>query len=316
MKAIALKLPNNFLQKLRKLYPNRFEEIIETFLHRKATSFRINYLKTDLVTLRDELRKQRVKFKELDYPKGAFISLTPLRELQGKDVYLEGRIYVQNISSMIPALVLNPKNSEKILDLCAAPGAKATQIISLSPEVKLIAIEKARVRYYKLLTNIKTQGAGNLIKVHLMDGTWVRKKFPEEFDKILVDAPCTTEGRFYIENPKTYKYWKDKKVREMVGKQKKLLHASFFALKEGGELVYSTCTFSPEENEGVIDWFSNKFKNKVKIMPVDIPLENTEMGIRKWRDRKYSADVRMTKRILPNDYMEGFFIAKIKKISG
>ena len=315
MKDIALKLPNNFLQKLRKLYPDRFEEIVETFLHKKTTSFRINYLKTDLVTLRDDLRKQRIKFKELDYPKGSFLSLTPLRELQRKDIYLEGHIYVQNVSSMIPILVLDPKNGEKILDLCAAPGAKATQIISLAPEVKLTAIEKARVRYYKLLTNIKTQGAGNLIKVHLMDGTWIRKKFPEEFDKILVDAPCTTEGRFYIENPKTYKYWKDKKVKEMVGKQKKLLHAAFFALKEEGELVYSTCTFSPEENEGVVDWVLNKFKDKMEAMPINIPLGNIDIGIRKWRDKKYCPEVRMCKRILPNDYMEGFFVAKFKKIS-
>jgi len=307
-------LPNNFLQKLRKLYPDRYEEILDTFLQKKITTFRINYLKTDLVTLREKLFRNRIKFKELDYPKGSFLCYSPLAQLQNTDIYQEGFIYVQNASSMIPVLVLSPANNEKILDLCAAPGAKTTQIISLAPEARVIAIEKARIRYYKLLTNIKVQGAGNLVKVYLMDGMWVRKKFPEYFDKILVDAPCSTEGRFYINNPRTYKYWKDKKVKEMMHKQKKLLGAAFFALKEKGELVYSTCTFSPEENEGVIDWFLNKFKDKVQILPIDIPLDNVGPAFLKWQDKRYSKDLKNTRRILPNEFMEGFFIAKLKKI--
>ena len=315
MKEIAQKLPNNFLQKMRKLYPERYEQIVETFLEKKTTTFRINYLKTDLVTLRQKLSKRRIRFKELDYPKGAFLCNSPLRQLQDTDIYQDGLIYVQNVSSMIPALVLSPQKGEKILDLCAAPGAKTTQIISLAPEAQIIAIEKARVRFYKLLTNIKVQGAGNHVKVHLLDGTLVRRKFPEYFDKILVDAPCSTEGRFYINNPKTYKYWKDKKVKEMMRKQKKLLHAAFFALKEEGELVYSTCTFSPEEYEGVIDWFLNKFKDKIEILPIEIPLDNVGSPFLRWQDKGYSKDLKNTCRILPNDYMEGFFIARLKKLA-
>lgn len=315
MNELIHRLPNNFLQKLKKLYPEEFERIAETFLEKKLTTFRINYTKTDLVTLRSSLVKNKIRFKELDFPKGAFIAKTPLRDIQKTPLYLDGHIYVQNVSSMIPVIVLSPRDNEIILDLCAAPGAKATQIVSLAPAVHLHCVEKARVRYYKLLANIRTQGAGNSLKVHLMDGIWVRKKFPEKFDKILVDAPCTTEGRFYVNNPRTYKYWKDKKVKEMVRTQKKLMHAAFFALKEGGELVYSTCTFSPEENEGIIDWFISKFKEKVEVLPLDIPLDNVREGIRRWKDKKSSAQVRLARRIMPNEYMEGFFIAKIRKLS-
>ncbi|UCG35626.1 MAG: RsmB/NOP family class I SAM-dependent RNA methyltransferase [Candidatus Omnitrophota bacterium] len=313
MKDIAHKLPNNFLQKLHKLYPSRYEEIIDTFLQKKITTFRINYLKTDLVTLREKLSRKRIRFKELDYPTGAFLCYSPLRQLQNTDIYQDGLIYVQNVSSMIPVLILSPANNEKILDLCAAPGAKTTQIVSLAPQAQVTAIEKARVRFYKLLTNIKVQGAGNLVKVYLLDGIWVRKKFPEYFDKILVDAPCSTEGRFYINNPRTYKYWKDKKVKEMVHKQKKLLAAAFFALKEGGELIYSTCTFSPEENEGVIDWFLNKFKDKLQILPVEIPLDNISPAFLRWQDKRYSKDLKGVCRVLPNEFMEGFFIARLRK---
>jgi 16S rRNA (cytosine1407-C5)-methyltransferase len=314
MKEAIYKLPQEFLHKFKKIYPSNYNQIANTFLVKKESTFRINYSKTDLTSLRKELVNQRVKFKELSFPKGAFLLKMPLRELQKKPIYQDGLIYVQNLSSMIPPLILSPQNSDKILDLCAAPGAKTTQIVSLAPQAQVIAIEKIRNRYYKLLANLKTQGAES-VKVLLLDSIWVRKKFPEEFDKILADVPCSAEGRFLVSNPKTFKYWKQRKVKEMVHKQKKLLHSAFFALREGGELVYSTCTFSPEENEGIIDWFINKFKEKVEIMPIEIPLSNAKEGLTRWRDKKFLPELRLARRIIPTDIMEGFFIAKLKKIS-
>jgi 16S rRNA (cytosine1407-C5)-methyltransferase len=308
------RLPQEFLHKLKKIYPASYTKIASTFLKKKQTSFRINYLKTDLISLRKLLRGQRVKFKELQYPPGAFLLKNPLREFQRTAIYKEGLVYVQNLSSMLPSLVLAPQDTDKILDLCAAPGTKTTQIVSLSPGARIIAIEKDRGRYYKLLANLKLAGADS-VKVLLLDSIWVRKKFPEEFDKILADVPCSTEGRFLTTDPRSFKYWKQRKVKEMVHKQKKLLHSAFFALKEGGTLVYSTCTFSPEENEGVIDWFINKFKYKVEIEPIKIPLSNAKQGLLRWKDKNFSPSLHLTRRILPDDLMEGFFVAKIKKIS-
>lgn len=313
MKEIVYRLPQEFLHKIKKIYPQKYNSIVETFLVKTNPSFRINYLKADLVKLRRTLVNQGVKFKELPFPKGAFLLRTPLREFQQKGVYREGMVFVQGVSSMIPVTVLSPENNDKILDLCAAPGAKTTQIASLAPGAEVTAIEKIRPRYYKLLANLKGQAAEN-VKVLLMDSIWVRKKFPEYFDKILADVPCSAEGRFLVSNPKSFKYWKNRKVKEMVGKQKKLMHSAFFALKEGGVLVYSTCTFSPEENEGVIDWFVNKFKGKMEVVPVGIPLPNAEEGLLRWKDKKFSASLKLTRRIVPNKGMSGFFIAKLKKI--
>lgn len=308
------KLPQEFLQKLKKIYPSNYTRIASTFLTKKNTAFRVNYLKTDLISLRRLLINQRVKHNELTFPKGAFLLKIPLREFQKTEIYRDGLVYVQNLSSMLPVLCLEPENKDKILDLCAAPGAKTTQIYSLAPEAEVTAIEKARPRYYKLLANLEVQGVKST-KVILLDSIWVRKKFPEYFDKILADVPCSSEGRFLITNPKSFKYWKQRKVKEMVHKQKKLLHSAFLALNEGGILVYSTCTFSPEENEGVIDWFINKFKEKVEILPVEFPLKNVRDGLLQWEEKKFSASLRLAKRIIPDDSMEGFFVAKIKKIS-
>ncbi|MDD5583716.1 MAG: RsmB/NOP family class I SAM-dependent RNA methyltransferase [Candidatus Omnitrophica bacterium] len=314
MRELIYRLPYQFLSRLERLYPHHYRQILNTFTNRKPTTFRINYLKTDLIDLRRRLLKERVRFQELQFPKGAFISKLSLRELQDTDVYRECLIYVQNISSMLPPVILAPHDGEQILDLCAAPGAKTTQIVSLAPGAQVTAIEKDRIRYHQLLTNLNIQGADKVTAM-LIDGIWVRKKFPEHFDKILVDAPCTAEGLFMLHNPRTYKYWKEKKVKELSHKQRNLLHAAFFALKEGGELVYSTCTFSPEENEGVIDWFLNKFKDKLEMVPFEIPLSNVFQGIVAWEGKKFSPACRLCRRIVPNEFMEGFFVAKLKKIS-
>jgi 16S rRNA (cytosine1407-C5)-methyltransferase len=314
MKDSIYKLPQGFLRKLKKIYPKHYPSILNTFLRKKETTFRINYLKTDLHNLRKKLNQLRIRFRELNFPKGAFILKSNLRQLQATEIYSKGLVYIQNVSSMLIPLILDTKNEEKILDLCASPGAKTTQIVSLAPQAEVVAIEKVRIRYYKLLANLKIQGVEN-VKTFLLDGIWVRKKFPEYFDKILVDAPCSSEARFYINNPKSFKYWKERKVKEMAHKQKKLLSASFFALKEGGIIVYSTCTFSPEENEEIIDWFINKFKNKIELLPIEIPLKNVQDGLLSWQNKRFSSSLRLTKRIIPNDFMEGFFVAKLKKIS-
>ncbi|MBU1122512.1 MAG: RsmB/NOP family class I SAM-dependent RNA methyltransferase [Candidatus Omnitrophica bacterium] len=314
MNDASLQLPPEFVQKLMKIYPSKWEDILKTFNSKRIPSFRINYLKTDLSALRRDLYEAKVRFKDIPFPKDAFLLKSSLRSFQETDIYKNGLVFIQNVSSMIPVIVLDPKDNEKILDLCAAPGAKTTQIVSQASGAQVTAMEKVRKRYYKLLSNLKSQGIDS-VRVHLIDGVWARKKFPEYFDKILLDVPCSVEGRFSLDNKHSYKYWKPRKVKEMMHTQKKLLHSSFFALKEGGILVYSTCTFSPEENEEIIDGFIKKFKSKVQVMPINISLDNVEQGLRRWKNIKFSPQCRLCKRIIPTEFMEGFFIAKIKKVS-
>jgi NOL1/NOP2/sun family putative RNA methylase len=314
MDKVIYKLPHEFIKRLKKIYSKEFPAISETFLHRKNPSFRINYLKTDLTSLRRDLQKENIKSRELSFPQGAFLLKSPLRKLQNTFIYEQGHIYVQNLSSMLPVICLEPEGGDKILDLCAAPGAKTTQIASLAPNAEVIAIEKVRKRYYKLLSNLKKQGARS-VNAYLLDGGMVRKKFPEEFNKILVDASCSAEGRFFVHSPKSFKYWKPKKIKEMVRKQKKLLGASFYALAEGGTIIYSTCTMAPEENEEIIDWFINKFENCLEILTLKIPLSNIKSGKQRWKSKRFLPYLARTKRIIPTDSMEGFFIAKIKKIA-
>jgi len=314
MEDILKKLPNNFLQKIEKIYPDRYEDVLATFLQKKAYTFRINWLKTDMSGLKAQMAREKVKASELDWPEGSFILRSDFRKFQNTSLYLDGLVYVQNLSSMVPVLVLDPQPEEEILDLCAAPGAKTTQIMSLTGgKARLTAVDKARPRFYKLLSNLKTQGADS-VETCLMEGTMVRKKFAESFDKILVDAPCSVEARFYINNPLTYKYWKDQKVKEMRHKQKRLLAAACYAAKPGADIIYSTCTFSPEENEEVISWVLDKMEGEVELLPIELPLENILPGFRRWKGRKFVPELRRTVRIMPDALWEGFYIAHLKKI--
>jgi len=314
MKESVYTLPEEFLRRIKIIYPTHFNRICETFLNKKKQTFRVNYLKTGLNSLRDFLRKEGIRYRELPWPRGAFILNSDIRHFQRSFIYKDGLVYLQNVSSMIVPFVLGAKTGDKILDLCAAPGAKTTEIASLAGRnTEIVAIEKVRTRYYKLLANLKIQGA-DFVKTIIMDGIFARKKFPEYFNKVLLDAPCSSEGRFYTRNPRSFRYWKYRKVKEMAHKQKRLISSAYYALKPGGKLLYSTCTFSPEENEEVVDWVLNKFKDKIELLSINIPIKNVRNGLIKWRKKTFLKSLSRVIRIIPNDYMEGFFVALFNKL--
>ncbi len=313
MKAIIYKLPAEFLEKLKTIYPSDYPKICETFLHKKEQTFRINYLKTDLAHLREDLNRQGIRYREIHWPKGSFILKSDAGDFRKSAVYLDGKIYMQNVSSMIPPILLDPKKGEKILDMCAAPGAKTTQIASLAGgDIELVALEKMEVRFQKLLATLKVQVA-DFVKACLLDGFWAKEKYPAYFDKVLLDAPCSGEALFDVRNPKTYGFWNEKRVKEISRRQKILIASAIASLRKGGELVYSTCTFSPEENEEVMNWALSKFK-EMEMVPIQIPIPNVKRGLVGWKDKKYSPALRSALRVLPNDFMEGFFIARLRKI--
>jgi len=314
VKAVFNNLPPEFLEKLKKIYPMSFPKICETFLHKKEQTFRINYLKTDLAHLKEDLDREGIRYRELHWPKGSFILKSDNKDFQRTPAYIDGKIYMQNVSSMLPPMVLDPKKGERILDLCAAPGAKTSQIASIAGrDIELVAVEKLEIRHQKLLATLRIQGLRDFARVLLADGTSIRKEYaPGYFDKVLVDAPCSGEALFYLRDPKTFRPWKQKRVKGLSHSQKDLLYSGIRALRAGGELVYSTCTFSPEENEEVVDWAMGKFED-LCLVPIELPVPNKVRGLTAWEGKRFSKEMGFTLRILPNEYMEGFYLAKIKR---
>lgn len=308
-------LPSDFLERLKHILPSqKWDELVNTFADKKPTTFRINTLKTNSNAVEEKLSGKGFQMHRVSwYPDAFLIRKGTLRDLQETDVYKQGEIYVQSLPSMIPPLVLQPEAGDNVLDLTAAPGSKTTQMACLMKNKgRILANDSNKPRFFRLKSNVESQGAKN-IELSLHYGETFGKKFPETFDKILLDAPCSAEGRFNTSEPSSFGYWKTSKVYEMAKKQKKLLFSALHALKPGGTLVYSTCTYAPEENEGVLNWALQKFGAAVRIEPISFHLPNQMSGIASWEKESFDPAVRKAIRILPNQQMEGFFVAKLLK---
>jgi tRNA (cytosine49-C5)-methyltransferase len=290
-----------------------YQSILKSFSHIRDTTFRVNRVKTTPSEIIKTLKDNSIPFEQISWYPDAFILHAPKDSLTGLEMYANGQIYVQGLSSMIPVLVMDPQPNEKILDIAAAPGSKTTQIASIMDNSgEIVANDNSRIRIYKLQANLLLQGVTNT-KVLFGAGQILWKEYPEYFDRTLVDVPCSMEGRFNSTIPATYSHWTTGKVKELAEKQKWLLRAAVSATKVGGIIVYSTCTLSPEENEGVIDWLLKKEKGKVILEEIQnsLPLDPS---IPSWKEKAYAKEIERTKRIMPSSIMEGFFVAKLRKI--
>jgi tRNA (cytosine49-C5)-methyltransferase len=309
-------LPDAFLEKLKRIIPvNQWDKVIKTFAVERPTTFRVNTLKTTGASVKEQLEGAGLKIENLPWYKDAFILRKGRqRDLEDTDLYEKGGIYVQGLSSMIPPLALAPQPGEKVLDLTAAPGSKTTELACLMKNGgSITANDNNPVRLQKLKANLKTQGAGNVSLLEAGDGSLVWKKHMEEFDKVLLDAPCSSEGRFQLEEPATYSYWKEDTNRKMAKDQRRLFKSAVLSLKPGGTLVYSTCTFAPEENEGVLQWALETYGDALALEDISIPLPLHTRGLPAWGDLKFDPAVVKSVRVLPTTDVEGFFVAKLKK---
>lgn len=170
----------------------------------------------------------------------------------------------------------------------------------------ILANEIDSIRCERLRYNIEMQGT-NIVEVINKRGEKVGKEYKEEFDKVLLDAPCSGEGRFLGNSPKTYRNWSKKTVNELAKLQKKLLKSAYEALKPGGILVYSTCTLNKKENEEVLEWALENLE--LKLLDINLNLREKLQGFNEGLNKEISKSI----RILPSKNMEGFFIAKFKK---
>jgi len=306
-------LPFVFIERLRQIIPKKHIAVsLKTFSTPKNLSVRINTLKINKNTLIEQLKEKHIRFKEISWCKEALVlNNVTAQDLALTEFFQQGFLYAQSLSSMLPALILNPGPGENILDFCAAPGSKTTQMAALMKnEGSIVAVENIRPRFFKLKSVVSLLGVEN-VSCKLTDARWFKSR--ELFDKILVDAPCSSEGRFSIHNKKSYAFWSPRKIKEMSHKQKGILLAASRLLKSGGTLVYSTCTFAPEENEGVIRWFLKKNEKQFEVKKIDFAGIKTYPAISTWEKREFNPQVQNCLRVLPAENMEGFFITKLER---
>jgi 16S rRNA (cytosine1407-C5)-methyltransferase len=209
-------------------------------------------------------------------------------------------------------LALNPKCEDVILDVCAAPGGKASHIQAITGnQSKLTCNDNSKPRLNKLQRNMERLGAEATYTLN--DATRLSRKFElESFDKILIDAPCSGEGLMTLDDMKLFDSWSVAHIRRLSDLQKKILSESWQLLKPGGTLVYSTCTMAPEENEAVIDYLLRK-NPEATLETLDFPLENRINALSSWNDKPFTNDLSVCLRLVPGKLTEAFFVAKITK---
>lgn len=306
-------LPALFIERLERIIPEEyFKYVLLTFASQGPVTVRINTLKMSRENVIAELKAKGISFEALSWSSDALI-LTGLasEECRDLDLIKQDALYRQSLSSMLPVLVLDPQPEDKALDFCAAPGSKTTQMAALMQnQGEIVAVEAIRPRFYKLKAVCELLGAKN-VSCKLTDARRFRSS--ELFDKVLVDAPCSSESRFKADDPKSVGYWSTRKIKEMVHKQRGLLLSASRFLKPGGTLVYSTCTFAPEENEGVVDWVLRKSDGELELAAAAIEGIKSYPAVQQWEGKAYSPGIEKVMRVLPDGIMEGFFIAKFIK---
>lgn len=291
-------------EKLEKQYGTKItKEIIEGFQTKRKTTLRINTIKSNIEEIKNELEKEKIEYETIKWSKEALIiKNADEKTIQEMEIYKNGKIYLQSLSSMLPPIILEPKEGTDILDMAAAPGGKTTQIAALTNnKAHITACEKNKIRAERLKYNVDKQGA-TCVFIMPKDARFIDDFF--SFDQILLDAPCSGSGTLDYNDANVEKYFTEQLIERSSKTQKTLLSKAIKLLKPGHEMVYSTCSILDCENEDVV---SSVIKNgNIEIVPINfegmekLPILPTKIS--------------GTLCVKPTELYEGFFVAKIKRL--
>lgn len=302
-------LPQAFVQKMNELLEDEFHDFIKSYEQTPHLGLRVNTLK---VAVEDFLNLSPFSLSPVAWTREGFYY--DKNDKPGKHPYHEaGLYYIQEPSAMAAVEYLQPEPGEKVLDLCAAPGGKTTQIAAkMKQQGLLIANEVVPSRAKVLSQNVERMGITNCVVLNEKPER-LADEFENFFDRVLVDAPCSGEGMFR-KDPDVTREWSLAQVDACSRRQLHILDDASRMLRAGGRLVYSTCTFSPEENEQVVAEFVTKHP-EFEIERVDV-LPGFQSGRREWVQNGDS-HVERTIRIWPHRVKgEGHYIAVLRKTDG
>lgn len=296
-------IPDFLEEKLKNQYGKELEEeIVKGYFARRPVTIRVNTLKASVEEVLCELRNKCIEFSKVNWFEEALVlkNITE-KAIEDMEIYKAGKIYMQSLSSMIPPIILDPKENTDILDMAAAPGGKTTQIAALTKNnANITACEMNNIRAERLKYNIEKQGASSVYTL-ITDSRRIDSFF--SFDNILLDAPCSGSGTLKLEQNRRFNF-SINLIEKCKKSQIALLKKAVEILKEGHEMVYSTCSILQEENEDIINKILES-KN-VEVVPINIE---------KYKEiQLLPTKIEGTMCIMPNELYEGFFVAKLRKI--
>lgn len=296
-------MPEFLIKMLEEQYEKQItEKIVQGYQTKRYTTLRVNTLKSRVSEIEAILKEKEIEYEKVEWSEEAFILKNASeKEIKSLEIYENGEIYLQSLSSMLPPIILQPKQGTDILDMAAAPGGKTTQIAAITNnKANITACEMNKIRAERLKYNLEKQGAN--VYVMVQDARKIDDFF--SFDQILLDAPCSGSGTLNLQDSKLKETFTQKLINKSVASQEALLKKALSILKQGKEMIYSTCSILSCENEEIINKVIKE--KKAEIVPIEfkgtkkLPLLPTKID--------------GTLCVCPNELYEGFFIAKIKKL--
>jgi len=295
---------------------SRYREIVEGYEGFRAACerplpsvVRVNTIKTTRDRAMAALEEAGIEYEATDWHPG--LLRLPDAQPGANWPYVHGWLHGQEEVSAVPARVLDPEPGERVWDSCAAPGSKTTQLAALMDDTGLlVGTDRNLGRLSALRSNAERLGVTNLAVTREDAQVHSLKPFGDEpYDRALVDAPCSCEGTIR-KNPDALEDWSLDRIRGVAGVQKGILQRAVQATRAGGTVVYSTCTFAPEENEAVLDHVLAA--EPCRLVDFDLPLTHGD-GITTWEGEQFDDSVALAKRIYPHhDDTGGFFCAKLE----
>lgn len=293
-------LPVYLKNKLESYYSKEELELITKGYIKKPVTIRINTIKTTKNEIINSLSENNIPYKEVEWFDSALILENTTEEaIRQLDIYQNGHIYLQSLSSQLPPLFLEAKANDQVLDMTAAPGGKTSEIAALTNnEVMITAVEKNKQRYERLKYNLDKQGVKKATIIQ-KDARYLDDFF--SFDKILLDAPCSGSG---ILTEDTISNFNEELVSRITKVQEELLTKALKLIKKDGYIIYSTCSILKEENEELLNKFINN--KQIEIVPLDIDNYSNLPFL--------PTTIPGTICLYPTALYEGFYIAKIRKV--
>ena len=312
-------LPELLLERLAaQLCEEDFAASLQSFSQAKPLTFRPNTIRANEVDILSEVTAGGIQTKAVSWcPLCHQVTNGTIRQLQALQCAQTDGLYIQAASSMLAAHALQVAPEMRVLDMCAAPGSKTSQIAAkMENRGMLVANDRSRKRLYRLREILQRQGATN-VEILCGPGERLGQTHADCFDRVLVDAPCSGEGRIQLDRPIRVARWNVQEIRGLAKRQEQLLVAAMRCVRVGGLVVYSTCTFAPEENEFVLEKVLRK--KTIDASVVDLPEElippTARQPISSWNGKEITQEISRAVRIIPNESTTGFFIACLRRNS-
>lgn len=311
-------LPPALADRLRLIFPAPcIDAVLESFSAIRPVGVRVNPLRGTIAGFMEWAAAEGISLDPVPgQPTGFVVPHSQRERMTHSPLVDSGQVYLQGVSSQYAAPLLGVAPGQTVLDLAAAPGGKTTHLAALMENRgKLAAVEPVRDRFFRLRANLERMGV-TIARTYLADGRSVGRKTGERFDRVMLDAPCSSEARIRLTEPDSLRIWSLRKVAECSRKQAALIVSAFDALLPGGQLLYCTCSFAPEENERIVTRLLQERPYRAELIDLPELAVDALPGLESFQSEQFASEVKLARRIIPGPGWEGFFFALIRKRGG